>query len=234
MCDDNKEDRKVILEKLKDYVRNNNVEAKLFEYLTGEDLIEEINTKKNSFDIIFLDIYMDFLDGIETARIIRNTDLNCNIIFLTSSTFHAIESYDVKATHYLLKPINDEKLNKALQVAFENIQNARPKYLVIKTNNVINKLFYNDILYVESRARVLLVYTKENEILTIYKKLNEFEAELNDQRFLKCHKSFLVNLDFVREVKGYFFVLVNNHSIPISSSVKDTKKVYLDYLVRKF
>lgn len=233
ICDDNKIERQIVVDKVNLYIKNNAFKADVLEFIDGEDLIEAINIQKISFDIIFLDIYMDFMNGIETAKKIREVDDTCNIIFITSSTSHAIESYHVRATYYLLKPIEDEKLHTALQIAIDRCKNASSKYIIVKDGKKFCKLSYKDILYVESMARILFIYTKQNGIIKTYKKLKDFEVELNEKRFLPCHKSFLVNLDHVLEIIDASFLMENNKRVPISSSVKNIKKAYMDHLLNK-
>lgn len=231
ICDDSKEDVKKISDRLSIYINNNNIKACVKEFHSGLALIEAV--KEKPFDIIFLDIYMPPIDGIQTATEIRKTDAKCKIIFLSSSQSHAVLSYDVKANHYLLKPIENDKLYTALKVAIDGIEKSNSEYLVIKSNNEFNKLFFKNIIYIESKARILMVYTEHNNLIKVYKKLSDFEEELNDARFFRSHKSYLVNLDFVEDAKDRYFVMTTGENIPISSKFRNNKKMYIDYLVSK-
>jgi len=233
VCDDNEKDRRIICEKVSRYVKNNALKTSIMEFQDGEELVHYIQSKKAFFEIIFLDIYMNLMDGMETAKKIRESDTQCNIIFLTTSISHAVESYDVHAAYYLLKPIDDQKLYNALQAVIEDIAKVSSQYVIVNSNKNYYKLFFSDILYVESRARVLLLHTKQNGVISIYSKLNDYEAELKDYRFLRCHKSFLINMDYVLELKDASFVMENDQIIPISNGVKDKKKIYMDHLLSK-
>lgn len=230
VCDDDEACLKDIFDRLNSYIEKNNIDAYIKKFHSGSDLIDALNRER--FDIVFLDIYMEVIDGIQTALKIRETDSTCKIIFLTSSESHAVLSYEVKVNDYLLKPVNDEKLYKTVKIAIESIERSTGKYLVVKTNNGLKKLFFKDILYVESNARVLSVYDARKDKINLYKKLNDFEKELNDLRFFRCHKSFLVNLDFVQEAKDSYFVMETGELISISKKFKDKKKIYIKYLMR--
>lgn len=231
ICDDNILEREINFDKINSYIKNNDLKANILQFQNGEDLIEYINNNKTFFDIIFLDIYMNAMNGIQTAKLIRENDYSCNIIFLTSSNSHAIESYEVRATYYLIKPIDSEKLHKAFQVAIDCIDRSNSKYVIVNNKRGCCKLFYRDILYAESKARIILLHNKQSDVISIYSKLNDFEAKLNDERFLRCHKSFLVNLDYVLGIKDSSFVMENHVTIPISSNIKDVKKIYMNYLL---
>ncbi len=231
ICDDNEKALIDLEKRLNSYLKNINLEAHIRKFQTGTELIEYAMVK--AIDIVFLDIYMGPIDGIETAHKIREIYSNCKIIFVTSSLSHAVLSYEVKANDYLVKPVSNEKLYNVLKVAIENIETLNAKFIVVKNNNGIYKLLYKDILYVESNARILTVYTTNKKIINYYSKLNDFEEALNDLRFFRCHKSFLINLDHVHEAKDTYFIMENSEKISISSKFKKNKKIYMDYLMNK-
>jgi two-component system, LytTR family, response regulator LytT len=233
ICDDLKAERQIIIDKISHYIQKNVLEANILEFQDGEDLLEYIHENEMSFDIIFLDIYMNCMNGMETARKIREVDNTCNIIFITTSGAHAVISYEVRATYYLMKPLEDDKLYQALEICMNDIGKANSQYTMVKQKGQFYKLLYQDILYVESKARILLIHTMKNDVITIYRKLTDFEEELNDKRFIRCHKSYLVNLYYVLEIKDSSFLMENKNRVPISNCIKETKKIYMDYLLKK-
>ncbi|MBC7765505.1 MAG: response regulator transcription factor [Hyphomonadaceae bacterium] len=232
ICDDNMLERENNLNRVNGYLRENDLHAEVMTFQSGEDLIQYMQVNKQFFDIVILDIYMQSMSGIETAKIIRESDSTCHIIFLTTSTAHAVESYDVRATYYLTKPIVAEKLNKALHTATQGLQCVQCQFVIVKNHRQYFKLFFNDLLYAESKARIILLHTKHNGVVSVYSKLNDFEAQLRDARFLRCHKSYLVNLDYVLEIKDSSFFMENSISVPISSSMKNVKRNYMAHLVK--
>jgi two-component SAPR family response regulator len=121
VCDDDSEELKTISSCVSKYVKELDIPFKISTFSEGQDLIENINSSKESFDIIFLDIYMKFSNGIDIAKNIREFDEECKIIFITSSREHAVDSYDVRALYYILKPINEDKLGEAINIAIESV-----------------------------------------------------------------------------------------------------------------
>lgn len=231
ICDDNKDDINKLLYILNIYLNNNNIEACIKKFESGIILIDSIYQEK--FDIIFLDIYMPAMDGMKVAEKIREIDLKCKIFFLTSSCDHALMSYNVNASHYLLKPIDESKLCSEFKIAIEEISKLDFEYLLVKNKDEITKLFYKNIVYVESKARILLIYRYNNTPLKLYRKMDDFNSEINNERFFQCHKSYLVNLDFVEKVKDNYFLMSTGEKIKISDKFKKHKNLYIEYLMNK-
>lgn len=233
ICDDNLEE----LEKIYSYIANKFKELglsfKISSFNEGQDLVEHMNSSKEVYDIIFLDIYMKFSDGINIARKIREFDKECKIIFITSSKDHAVDSYDVSAFHYILKPVNEEKLSSVIRMAVEDL-NKENKQVVIKNKKGSYRISYKDILYAESKARVVNIYLKAGDIVSFYSKLEDFVQSLQDERFLKCHKSYVVNMDYILKIENNNIFIINNINIPISNnnSLK-IKEKYFDYLLNE-
>lgn len=232
ICDDVIEE----LEKISDYVSKNlkdlDIDFKITSFTEGQDLIEDINSSKEFYDIIFLDIYMQFSNGIDIARKIRVFDKECKIIFITSSKEYAIDSYDVKAFHYILKPINEEKFSDVVKGVIETLSKDN-KSIFIKNKKGNYRVIYKDILYLESKARVVNIHMKSGEIINFYSVLGEFIQKLKDERFVKCHKSFFVNMDCILKIENNFVYLKDNVKIPISTANKvKVKEKYFDYLFK--
>jgi len=232
ICDDTMEE----LERISSYVSKNikdlDIPFKISSFSEGQDLLEDINSSKQNFDIIFLDVYMKFSNGIDIASRIRDFDKECKIIFITSSKEHAVDSYDVSALHYILKPINEEKLINAIKIAIESL-NKENKQVVIMNKKGNYRILYKDILYAESKARVVNIYLKSSEVISFYSKLEDFFQSLKDERFLRCHKSFFVNMDYILKIENNCAFMCNNVIIPITSSkIAVIKEKYFNYLLK--
>lgn len=231
ICDDTKEDVEIISTYISKKVTTSNIAFKINIFSDGEDYIDNINSCRETYDIVFLDIYMKFSNGIEIARKIREFDKECKIIFITSSKEHAIDSYDVRALHYILKPIDEEKLGLAIEMAIEGL-NKENKQIVIKNKKGSYRIILKDILYAESNARVVNTYLKSGEVISFYSKLKDFIESIHDDRFLKCHKSFVVNMDYILKIENNFIYMSGNIKIPISTSnIAAIKEKYLKYLL---
>lgn len=184
ICDDSIEELETINSYIEENLKELGLSFKISSFNEGQDLIEHINSSKEVYDIIFLDIYMKFSDGIDTARKIREFDKECKIIFITSSREHVVDSYDVRAFYYILKPVNKEKLGSVIKMAIEAL-NKENKQVIIKNKKGIYRIAYKDILYAESNARVVNLHLKSGNIISFYSKLEEFIQSLQDERFLK-------------------------------------------------
>ena len=232
ICDDDIDELKIISTFVSKNIEELSIPFKITSFNEGQDLIEHMSYAKENFDILFLDIYMKASHGIDIAREIREFDKECKIIFITSSKEHAIDSYDVRAIYYILKPINEEKLITAIKMAIEELDKEN-KQIVIKNKKGSYRVLYKDILYAESKARIVNIYLQSGEVITFYSKLEDFFQSLGDERFLKCHKSFIVNMDYIIKIENSCIFRSNNINIPISSTnLAVIKEKYFQYLLK--
>ena len=168
-------------------------------------------------DIIFLDIIMPLLNGMDTARELRQHDRAVQIIFLTSSPEFALESYEVRAQGYILKPVSQEKLSKELnELAIQ--YDEEPKHLILKTAFGYQK-------------RVLF-HLCSGQILEVSEPLNHFEQQLlNTDGFFKCHRSYLVYLPNVNHFNNNEVTTRSGQTIPIARGYgKAFKEAYFSTL----
>ncbi|WP_234122977.1 LytR/AlgR family response regulator transcription factor [Clostridium hydrogenum] len=233
ICDDIEEELEIISHYVSKKLKELNISFKISSFSEGQDLIDHISSAKELEDIIFLDIYMKFSNGIDIARKIREFDKECKIIFVSSSKDYAIDSYDVSAFYYILKPVNEEKLSNVIKIAIEAL-NKENKQIIIKNRKGTYRIYYKDILYAESKARVVNIYLKSGEVISFYSKLDDFIQSLEDERFFKCHKSFLVNMNHILKIENANIFIGNDTTIPISSSnIVAIKERYYNYLLEE-
>ncbi len=219
VCDDEHDQRKCIA-----HILSTELKAPFFisEYTSGEELLDAIRCG-HSANIYFLDVFMGVSNGVEIAREIRAFDKNCAIIFATNSRDYAVDGYSVHALQYLLKPLDKKSVGAALALALDYLSTKEDRFLSMTNKQGAYRISYSDILYVESSARVASVYIKEKEPLIFYIQLDALEQRLDDERFYRCHKSFMVNLDHVYSVSGGKIVMTNGASIPVSAKMTDAK-----------
>lgn len=234
VCDDLPSDRLHIQSLIKDFCNRMNYEIHLLTFETGNTLVNHYQNQGTFFDIIFLDIYMNGKTGITTARQIRKYDLNCKIIFITSSTKDALESFEVFPFNYLTKPLSKSTFFAVFGKAIVTTQKENQKSLFFKTGSSIQKIYYKDILYIESSGRALHLHTIQNKVYTYTAKLDIIQNQMNDERFLRCHKSYLVNMDHISRVENYSFLLINDQEIAIvQRNFAHIKSIFYDYLLAK-
>ena len=226
LCDDDIIDRNFIKICLDKYAQANHVEIELQEYEHGEALIQDLPNHK--FDVFLLDIYMHNMTGIEVAQAIREQDKDVLIVFITSSKEYAMEGYRVHASDYLLKPISYERICETMGWIAKNLK-IDSKTIEILSNRIRMKVKVSTIMYAEVFNTVCVLHTTQEEYRT-YITLDELCGLLEDDRFIRCHRSFLVNMDYVDRIEEHNFVLKDMTMIPIGrKNCSDVKKTYYSY-----
>lgn len=235
ICDDVKEDRDLLMDLVNRMIDLDlDCNFHISSFSCGEDLENHYEEGKSPFDIIFLDIYMTGKTGLETARQIRKKDNACKIIFTTTSTCHALEGYSVFAYNYLVKPINPQVFTPILKKAVHEAYTEKEKNLCVKAVNKVQSIRYKDIKYIESQGKIIRIFMINGKEISSYMKLDEIESMLVEQRFLRCHKSFLLNMDYVESVEKYQFTLGDYVKVPIRQrEFSSIKRQYYEFIVKK-
>ena len=215
ICDDSKLDRQLLKVVIQTYFENNEEEFKIFEYELGDNLLDDIEV-----ELLFLDIIMN---GMKIARKLRDIQFKAPIIFLTAHADYAVESYEVYVAGYLLKPYDTNKLTLLLD---EVLQRSVQKRIAVKVKKQHRYLEINDIMYVESDKHVLNIHLKDSRVIQTTEKLSELEKTINSKRFIRCHQSYLVNMDYIKDAKTDF-ILSNDIRIPIR--VRGSKEIIERY-----
>lgn len=227
ICDDNKNDLNLTSSLIKDYCEKAMLEVEIDLYPTGSLLLPHVS--KGAYELYILDIYMEPIDGMELARAIRKTDNDCEIIFLTTSPDFALEGFGVHAIGYLLKPLIPSALSELLdRHSSRFLRSAR--YITIKHSRSTVRLRRRVILYAEIYGKQTIIYTLDGTYQT-WTSLDELERQLDGEPFLRCHRSYIVNMQCIDRVQGASFILENGSQIPISShDAAQYKKIWQDYV----
>ena len=177
-------------------------------YATGEELL----ASGKRFDIVFLDIQMDGMNGIEAARELRERQEDTVLIFITGVKEYVFDALDLYAFHYLLKPIDEGKFAEVLQrAAGEAKKKKEKKCLFIRTRNLT--LDQSDILYIESRAKKLEIHTTgADKAIEIYAAMDELEGQLGED-FYRCHRAYIVNMAQITEYDNESITLTNGDKV---------------------
>lgn len=209
ICDDDKN----IIQKIKDYISEYKGDKCTIEsYNSGEELIEN----KKKFDVILLDIDMEGIDGIETGKKIRDYDKNVKIIYVTSFTDYVNLAFKVHAFLYLNKPIKKEEIHNALDEVISYKDNSEEKELIeFKTDEGVIRIEPKEIYYFEYINRKVNIKTKD-KIYKIKEKITDTANVMSKYGFVMPHKSFTVNLFYVKSIKGYDIFMMDGSVIPLS------------------
>lgn len=229
ICEDSELDRDILKEIISFLLADRGLEYDINSFASGKELVSKY--KNHPYDIIFLDILMDDIDGIETGRLIREMDGQVEIVYCTSSKDFAIAAYDVHAMGYLLKPYETLRIGAVIDYYVQKHPQKNHNFIQVKSKRKPLIIPYKDIIHMESDNKVVYIYTTTQGAVKVYNKLDAFEEELSDSRFLRCHQSYLVNMQYVAGIVDSDFIMIDDQMIPIrKSGRKLIVKKYEDYL----
>ena len=224
MCDD----EVVIREQIRQFIKKRVPDGHIEVYAAGEALL----AANKSFDLVFLDIQMDGINGMDTARALRSENKDTVIIFVTGSKEYVFEAFDVSAFHYLLKPLAEEKLDEVLKHALEEVNRRKTqekKQLLIQTRSRKYNLDQNAIFYLESRGKKVEIHTP-GETIEVYASIGKLEEQLGNG-FYRCHRGYLVNLAYITEYRTDRIRLSNGEEIYLAKEKYQAfVKTYMRYL----
>ncbi|MDY3000180.1 LytTR family DNA-binding domain-containing protein [Romboutsia timonensis] len=219
ICDDELLYRIKIKDILKELLRLYAINYNIYEFSSGEELL---NNYPKDLDILIMDIQMKIVNGMDTAKKIREFDQNLEIIFMTSFSEFMQEGYEVKAYRYILKPINERKISKNILPCIDEVMKKKKNYLSINVKNYIDRIKIDSIVYIETARPNILIYTHDN-MYTTKMTISKIEKILSEYGFFRCHNSYIVNLKLIESMNGNT-VVVKGKNIPISKyRVKDLK-----------
>ncbi len=227
ICEDQLNQQKLLEEYLNDILKNCTEVYEILTYKSGEDLL---NNYPKDVDIFLLDIQMGSITGMDVARKIREIDKkSVEIIFTTSLIEYIQEGYEVRAYRYLLKPIKYEDLKTHIVSCIRDIEEM-DKYLVINNKSDIKRIKHSQIIYIEIQKKDMTIHTISGDYL-IKASMDKIEKEIDNVKFYRCHKSFLINLEYVDSLKQYSAILENGEEVPISRHrFKDTKNRFFNLI----
>ena len=221
VVDDEKEYRELLIEYLKRYDMESGNRLYIKEFSDGSDLTTEMLDRADSgYDIILLDVEMKFMDGMETANIIRKHDSNVNIVFITNAPQYAISGYEVGALEYVLKPINFFALSQTLDRALKRLKNKEHKFFILSGTGYTYRIDLYNLVYVEVKGHDLLFHLKDRQVpIQIRASLKKIEKQLDNRMFFKCSQGFLVNLEYVDEIRDGT-AIVDGVEIPVTRTLR--------------
>lgn len=217
VCDDEPFFRDEIKAMLENYLDTNGMMYEIDTFGSGMQLIE-LGIEVFKYQIIFLDINMDKMDGLETARKLREISEDVFIVFVTAFVNYTLEGYKVDAVRYILK--NNDSMQEAIFECMDAIRK-KAQYAVtwkeFQFHEGKKRLSLDHLLYVESRLHKLEFYVMEDEIkvYTMYETLNRIEEGLSQNYFVRAHQSFLVNMKYIKSLKRYEITLTNGMQIDV-------------------
>lgn len=226
ILEDMEKDAKVLIEGLRQYEKENQTHLEIDYFRNSEKLSDILN---DHYDLVFLDIYLDKENGIDIARKIREYQ-DVNIVFLTSSNEFALDAFEVRALHYILKPINGKQIQEVMRRYKRQQKIEDTKQVTIKVGHSEVILQESHISYIEKEGKVALIHTKQG-LLRSYSTLEVLYEQLSHALFTRPQRSYIVNYNFIQEVKTSVLVLKNQLEISMNRKIRSKlKNDYYDYL----
>ena len=227
ICEDNKSDSEALAKAIKDWADKKQTEIDIVFYNNAESFM--MAWPEIYFDLVFLDIQMKNISGIELAENIRKSDKDIMLVFLSSFSQYVFKGYDVDALHFLTKPLSLEKLLPVMDRAYLIWDSKKISSIMVTTENAQYKLPFGEIFYISMFSHDAEVYTAEGKYF-IRKSIKELLVLLPDE-FMQCHRSCIVNLFKIRCMYKDSLVLRNGAQIPMSrNNAKQIKDAFISML----
>lgn len=226
VCDDEKVFRKELSAVIRKYTEIRNIEIYPYFYENGESLLRS----KKEYDIIFLDYQMEGINGIETAEKLREANTDSVIIFISAYPAAALDAYEVKTFRFLVKPIDEPKLFKALDdyiksIDFDNL-------LLLNTHEGSYKIKMSEIIYLEADGKYTIIRTK-NKSYRVRINLKYMEEKLPDSKFIRCGKSFVAGFAHISNHDSSVILFDNGEKASIGVRYITKFKVgFQNYIMR--
>lgn len=224
ICDDDERDILKLRKMIEEYGRQSSMEVNISEFVSGKDMLKAISSTKIDKDAIFLDINMNDMDGLSVAKQIREKDEEVPIILVTAYMNYALDGYKVRASRFLIK----DDLDKTLTECMDSICHERKKSSKILFSCVGGDVYLklSDIRLIETSGHKNTIWL-EKESYQIYKKMDDLAMQLKGYGFLRIHKSFLVNMEYIRQISNYILTMEDGRQLPIpKAKYKQVRQEY--------
>jgi len=224
IVEDLAQDRERVSSCLNRYMEELGLTYNLYTYESAEEFVKALNTL--SFQIVFMDIYLQGMTGMEAAVYLRRQNRDCKLIFLTISTEHCLEGFRVNACHYLLKPFLDHDFEEAMErCQLQPVYDV--PYLDVICDGRELKLNTEAILYIQVQKRNVLIQTLNQTLIVNGPFHTLTKPLLDDRRFLLCIQGVLVNMDHISNQEETVFIVKNGDRLPIN--IRNKRQILQSY-----
>lgn len=210
ICDGDTAVRVMLSGFIRRYRAETGLNIQVLSYDSGEKLLRHYSLE---MDLIFLEVSLTNMSGIELARQIRTVDAHVGIIFLTSVLNHILEAYEVQANNYLIKPLRYARFLKEVEQA--RARRGQNRFFLETNANGLYKIYTKSICYIETEEHHTRIHTESDSILS-YKRMKDHEQSLYEPYFVRCHTGYIVNLLFFHKLEKSDLILLTGERIPVS------------------
>ena len=226
ICDDEKHMSDHIRAMASDFFRKKNREIQLRTFSSGEELL----SYDGQIDILFLDIQMKGMDGMETARKLRDSKFRGFLIFITVLKEMVFQSFEVQAYDYLVKPVEEKQFEKTMERLYTSMQNASEDSLLVQKGYEGRIIREEEIVFCEIIDRKIYLNLASGEVVDYYERIENLETKLGSH-FFRCHRSYLINLKHLKGYKNGTACMDNGKEVPVSRlRSKEFSSVVLQYM----
>ena len=227
ICDDSPADLQILHRYLDEF--KNAVPLEIVSYGDGKELADDYK-EKNTFDLIILDMMMEPLNGIETARRIRKTDPDVTLLIVTATVEYAIEGYTVNASRYIVKPIEKNEFFRTLHNICALLEKRKEHIFSFPSINGFTRLKLDDIYYFESQLRQIRVVSSLGAY-TYTGKISQIEEQTKEHGFIRIHKSFIANMHHIHNIFKDSVTMDNKDVLPLSKHKhKEVQQHFLNFV----
>ncbi len=227
ICDDEQHMAQEISNQLSQYMNERQITSYCVNsFSNGHSLLEN----GPDFDVIFLDIQMDELDGMEIAKMLRRRRNHSLLIFVTVLKEYVFDAFEVEAYDYLIKPLDSGHFKRTMDRVIKSLEQRAAKSIVVQRGTSCEVILLAEIVYCEVQGRKIYIHKSDGKIIDYYDKLDDLEQRV-DRRFFRCHRSYLVNLEYVRGCNSGQVMLPQSDKIPVSRlRERDLTQALLRYM----
>ena len=226
ICDDEKHMSDHIRSMVSDFFRKKNREISLRTFLSGEELLNY----EGQIDILFLDIQMKDIDGMETARRLRADKFQGFLIFITVLKEMVFQSFEVQAYDYLVKPVEEKQFERTMERLLASMHSVGEDSLLVQKGYEGRIIRKDEIVFCEIIDRKIYLNLVSGEVLDYYERIENLETKLGDH-FFRCHRSYLINLKHLKGYKNGTAYMDNGKEVPVSRlRSKEFSRVVLQYM----
>jgi DNA-binding LytR/AlgR family response regulator len=229
ICEDDPVQLAFLGNSVKDLFCENSVNVIL--YSSCSEFLDVLETGCRLFDIAIIDIELGAsINGIEIAKFMNEKSPHTQIIFVSAHLQYAPELYSTEHVYFIMKPVKPSILKASLTKAVNRYERLMKSVLFLHSRGATIAVPYGDILYCESRKRVVRIHCRDSTVES-YVKLDELEHSTQEGPFVRCHKSFLVNMAMIRRLDASHIVMINSDVLPVSAQrYRSARKKFLQFI----
>lgn len=204
-------------------------------FTSAEEMLRRVKEYEYMPDLLLTDIYMDQKSGIEAAEELRDMGSDCRIIFLSVSSEHAMEAFGVHASHYLIKPVSQEKFFESLDMLLKDIREERKRYLLLQAEGRIHRVALRNILYLEAQKRCQQVHLTDGVKMTLRMTMTKLYEMLSEyQEFVKVGVAYIINLEHLESLNAQEIRIDNGDVVHLPRGAYQVlREQYFDYYCKE-